>query len=251
MSLDLTGKTALVTGGGIGIGRAIALALARAGADVALTYLTHAETPIGQIVALGRRAFAYQLDVTDSVAVNQVFAQSAADLGGHIDILVNNAGYLVGRVPLAQMSDAYWHRVVDVNLSSTFYCIRAVLPFMNRGWGRIVNMSSLAGRNGGGEGAVAYAAAKGGVLTLTHGAAKELAPAGIHVNAVAPGMILGTPFHAHFSPPAMQQATLRGLPVGHAGAPEDVAAAVLFLASDAARFITGATIDLNGGAWFA
>jgi 3-oxoacyl-[acyl-carrier protein] reductase len=171
-------------------------------------------------------------------------------LGGHIDILVNNAGYMVGRVPVAEMSDEHWHNVIDVNLNSAFYCSRAVLPYMRSAWGRIVNMSSLAARNGGGPGAVAYAAAKAGLLGLTRGLAKELASQGITVNAVAPGLILETPFHETFNTEEGRQAAIAGIPLKRGGVPGDVAGAVLFLASDLAAFITGEITEINGGAWF-
>ncbi len=250
MEINLMGKTALVTGGATGLGRAIALALAHASADVAITHLSHDDDVTPQIRSLGRQGFAYHLDATSSAAVNRVVAQAAEALGGHIDILVNNAGSLVGRVPLAEMTDEHWHRTLDVNVSSTFYCVRAVLPYMNRGWGRIVNMSSLAGRDGGGTGAVAYGAAKAAILGLTRGLAKEVASRGITVNAVAPGFIPGTAFHDTFTPLEAQQAIVSSLPVKRAGTPEEVAFAVLYYCSDLAGFVTGAVTEINGGAWF-
>lgn len=251
MNINLTGKTALVTGGNTGIGRAIALALAQAGADVALTYFSN---PGGQtaeaIRALGRTSVALHLDATDSGEVNRVVPELAKTLNGHIDILVNNAGHLVGRIPVNEMSDAHWRTVIDMNLSSAFYCSRAVLPYMQTGWGRLVNLSSLAGQNGGGPGTVAYAAAKAGLLGFTRGLAKELAPLGITVNAVAPGLILETPLHDTFSTAAGKQATIATIPLKRGGLPDDVAGAVLFLVSDLASFITGEVTDINGGAWF-
>lgn len=254
MEINLTGKTALVTGGNLGIGRSIALALARAGAHVALTYFSHraeGEQTANDIQALGQNAFCYQLDATHSQNVNQVVAQAAKDLGGHIDILMNNAGHLVGRVPISEMSDEHWQQVIDVNLSSTFYCSRAVLPFMNTGWGRIVNMSSLAARNGGGNGSTAYAAAKGAVISFTRGLAKEVAPQGITVNAVAPGLILETPFHQTFTSDESKQATIANTALNRAGTPDDVAGAVLYFVSEMGSFITGAVIEINGGLYFA
>jgi 3-oxoacyl-[acyl-carrier protein] reductase len=251
MNINLAGKTALVTGGNTGIGQAIALVLAQAGADVALTYLSNpGNQTVTEIRALGHRSLALRMDATDSAEVNRVVPELARALDDHIDILVNNAGHMVGRVPVAEMSDEHWHKVIDVNLSSAFYCTRAALPYMHSGWGRIVNISSLAAHSGGGPGAVAYAAAKAGLLGLTRGLAKELAPQGITVNAVAPGLILGTPFHETFNTEEGRQAAIATIPLGRGGIPNDVAGAVLFLVSDLADFITGEVTEINGGAWF-
>jgi 3-oxoacyl-[acyl-carrier protein] reductase len=250
MNIDLTNKTALVTGGNTGIGRAIALALAQAGADVALTYFSNpGEQTVNAIRALGHKSLVLRMDATDSADVNQVVPELAKALDGHIDILVNNAGYMVGRVTVAEMSDEHWHQVINVNLNSAFYCTRVALPYMRTGWGRVVNISSLAGRNGGGPGAVAYAAAKAGLLGLTRGLAKELAPRGITVNAVAPGLILETPFHETFNTEEGRQAAIAAIPLKRGGVPDDVTGAVLFLVSDLASFITGEITEINGGAW--
>jgi len=250
MHTDLTGRTALVTGGGVGIGRGIALALSQAGASVAVTHHTHdAASLVEQIRANGGTAYDFALDATASADVGAVVARAADSLGGRIDILVNNAGGLVARVPLADMPDEHWHQVIDVNLSSAFYCIRAVLPHMPDG-GRIVNISSLAAKSGGGDGAAAYATAKAGMDGLTRGAARELAARSILVNGIAPGLILDTPFHATFTPEAAQQATIDSLPVGRAGYPADVAGAVAYLVGAGSGFCTGVTLDLNGGAYF-
>jgi 3-oxoacyl-[acyl-carrier protein] reductase len=251
MNINLSGKTALVTGGNTGIGRAIALALAEAGADVALTFFSNpSEETVSAIRALGRRSLALRMDATDSAEVNRVVPELARAMDGRIDILVNNAGHMVGRVLVSEMSDEHWHQVIDVNMSSAFYCTRAVLPYMRAGWGRIITMSSLAARNGGGTGAAVYAAAKAGLLGLTRGLAKELASQGITVNAVAPGLILETPFHETFNTEAGRQAAIATIPLGRAGVPNDVAGAVLFLVSDLADFITGEVTEINGGAWF-
>ncbi len=251
MEINFKGKRAVVTGGDIGIGRASALALARSGADVAITYLERDQAAAETIRAMGGDCLSFQLDATNSAEVNRVFAAIADHFAGRIDILVNNAGHLVGRVPVAEMSDEHWRKVIDVNMTTAFYASRAVIPYMNAGWGRIVNMSSLAGRDGGGAGAVAYAAAKAGVAGFTRGLAKELAPKGITVNALAPGLIQGTPFHARFTKPEVQAAIVAKIPLGRAGQPEDVANAVLYLASDLASFVTGEVIEINGGVWFA
>jgi len=253
--LDLTiqGKTAFVTGGNIGIGRAVSLALARCGADVALTYYahrSHGEQTVAAIERMGRHAIAFQLDATNSEQVNTVVAQAAQSLGGHIDILMNNAGHLVGRAAIADMTDDHWFKTINVNLTSTFFCTRAVLPYMNSGWGRIINMSSLAARNGGGNGATAYAASKAAVIAFTRGLCKEVADKGITVNAVAPGLILETPFHETFTSENVIEGVISSTPLKRAGTPEDVANAVLYFVTHLGSFITGEIMDINGGAYF-
>ncbi len=253
MQIDLTGKTALVTGGAAGIGRAIALALADCGVAVAVTYFEHGDAAAETVAALqgkGVPAHAARLDVTDPQQVAQVVPEAAAALGGHIDILVNNAGTLVARRPFAEMSLDFWRYTMALNLDSVFYVTQAALPFMNRGWGRIINLSSLAGRHGGGQHAVAYGAAKAALLGLTRGLAKELAPLGITVNALAPGLILGTAFHEANTPEAARPAIIASIPLKRAGSPEDVAGAAVYLASDLSAFVTGETMEINGGQWF-
>jgi 3-oxoacyl-[acyl-carrier protein] reductase len=248
---DLRGRRALVTGGGVGIGQGIVIALARAGANVSFTHWGHDATEVlRRLRLLGLTGTAHRLDVTDSSEVDRVFALAADDLGGGIDILVNNAGGLVGRVPVSGMDDVHWHKVLNLNLSSAFYCSRAVLRHMGADSGRIVNISSVAGESGGGPGAAAYAASKAGLDGLTRGLAKELGGRGITVNSIAPGMILDTPFHQNFSTQQGIEAAIAASPLRIAGYPDDVAAAVLYLASDHARFVTGAVIDVNGGTWF-
>ncbi|MEV4411494.1 SDR family oxidoreductase [Catellatospora sp. NPDC049609] len=251
---DLTGRRALVTGAGHGIGAAIALSLAQAGADVAVHYGQSADGAAGvvaDVTAIGRRAIALQADVTDSAAVDRLVDDAAAFLGG-LDILVCNAGHLVGRVPVAEMSDEHFARVVDVNLGATFRTVRAALPHLRKAGtsGRVITMSSLAAHNGGGPGSAVYAAAKAGVRGLTKGLAKELAADGITVNALAPGFIGDTAFHNTFTPPAAQQNIVAGVPLKRAGSVGEVAGAVVWLASDAAGYITGSTVDIDGGAWF-
>jgi 3-oxoacyl-[acyl-carrier protein] reductase len=250
MRIDLTGKTALITGGNIGIGAGIARALADCGAIMALTYYSHKEAADETVAAIGEgKAYAFHLDATDSAAVNRVVPEAAAALGGKIDILVNNAGHMVRRVAVAEADDAHWHRVMDVNVSSAFYCTRAALPYIPDG-GRIVNMSSLAARTGGGVGAVAYAAAKSAILGMTRGLAKELAPRRITVNALAPGFIVDTPFHETFTGLENYDNVISGIPLKSAGTPADVAAAVVYYVSDMGRWVTGQAAEINGGAWF-
>ncbi len=247
---NLEGRRALVTGAATGIGRATALALAQAGADIAFTHLTHdPAATVAEIEALGRRAIAYQLDARHSWDVDRVVVQAAEELGGGIDILVNNAGGLGGRQLVTGMDDQHWHQVLDLNISSVFYATRAVLPLMPDG-GRVITISSLAGQNGGGTGAVAYATAKAALDGFTRALARELGPRGITVNSVAPGFIGGTPFHAMHTPEPAQRAAVEGTPLKRAGAPEDVAAAVVYLASEGAGFVSGAVLDVNGGAYF-
>jgi 3-oxoacyl-[acyl-carrier protein] reductase len=247
---DLSGQVALVTGAEVGIGQATALALARDGADVAVHYYSDepgARDAARAIQALGRQAALFQGDLTKSADVARVVEGAAARFG-HIDILVNNAGGLLGRHALVDMPEAFFHSVLDVNVLTTFLCCRAVAPGMiARKRGAIVNLTSLAAHNGGGPGASIYAAAKAAVLTLTKAYAKELAPHGIRVNAVSPGLIGGTPFHNTFTSPDAFAAAVKTIPLGRAGEPDDVAKVIAFLAGDAAGFLAGETIEINGG----
>jgi len=181
VSADLTGARALVTGAGHGIGRAIAVALAEAGADVAVHYgqsAEGAEQTAAAITALGRRAKTFAGDVRDAAQVNAFVADAVEFLGG-LDVLVTNAGHLIGRSKVAEMTDEHWHNVIDVNLTSTFLTCRAALPSLVESGGRIVTMASVASHNGGGPGAVAYGAAKAGVVGFTKALAKEVGPKGI------------------------------------------------------------------------
>lgn len=253
VNIDLRDKTALITGGNVGIGAGIAKSLAEAGATVAITYYSHneeAQQTVDAITAKGCKAAMFQLDATDSKNVDDVVAQAAEFLGGKIDILVNNAGHLVSRTKIEDMSDDHWHQVINVNLSSAFYCTRATLNYMNGDGGRIVNMSSLAGRNGGGNGTVPYAASKAGVIGLTRGLAKELAPRNITVNALSPGFIVDTPFHETFTGVEKYEGIVNSIPLKQAGVPADVAGAVLYFVSDLGKWVTGQVAEINGGAWF-
>ncbi|MEU1811784.1 SDR family NAD(P)-dependent oxidoreductase [Micromonospora sp. WMMD1076] len=254
MTFDLTGRRALVTGAGHGIGAAIAVTLARAGADIAVHH-GHSAGPAGEvgaaIEALGRKTLVRQADLTRTDETQALVDEAAGFLGG-LDILVCNAGGMVGRSPVAEMTDEHYQQVVDLNLGTTFRTVRAAIPHLREAGdrGRVVTMSSLAAENGGGAGSVVYAAAKAAVRGLTKGLAKEVAGSGTTVNAVAPGFIGGTAFHDTFTPPQVQRTIVAGVPLGRAGTPGDVAGAVLWLTSDAAGYVTGATIDIDGGAWF-
>jgi 3-oxoacyl-[acyl-carrier protein] reductase len=252
MSVNLSGKVAFVTGGAIGIGREIALELARSGADVAVSWYTHEEEGqalLADMEKLGRRCLGFKLDATKSTDVAAAVDRIAGELGG-LDILVNNSGGLLARQEIAGMTDEHWRNVMAVNLDSTFYCCRAAAGHL-RDNGRIINIASLAGHNGGGNGSTAYAASKSAIFGFTRGLAKELARRGITVNALAPGLILDTPFHETFTPPDAQKATIAGIPMGRAGYPADVASAALWLCSPGASWITGEIVNINGGQYFA
>jgi 3-oxoacyl-[acyl-carrier protein] reductase len=254
VSFDLTGRRALVTGAGHGIGAGIAEALAAAGADVVVHY-GHSAGPAAEVVdrigALGRKATAIGADVTVTAEVDRLVDEAVGFLGG-LDLLVTNAGNLVGRSSVAEMTDEHFSKVVEVNLGSTFRTVRAAIPHLRAAGtgGRIVTMASLAAHNGGGPGAAMYAASKAAVVGLTKGLAKELGPAGITVNALAPGFIGGTAFHDTFTPPAAQAAMVGGIAVGRGGTASDVAGAVVWLCSDEAAFINGTTVDIDGGVGF-
>jgi 3-oxoacyl-[acyl-carrier protein] reductase len=243
----LSGNVALVSGGAIGIGEGIAVALADAGADVAVTCHQHsAERVEKAITGRGKRALVLKMDATDSASVSRTVQETIHRLD-RLDIVVANAGGLLGRVPLAEMSDDHWRDVVDVNLSSAFYLIRASLPHLTEHRGRIILITSMAANTGGSGGAGAYAAAKAGMTGLTRALAKEVAPRGITVNAIAPGLILGTPFHEQFTPPADQENAISRIPLGRAGRSADVASLVTYLASESSSFLTGEVINLSGG----
>ena len=252
MDIDLTAQRAIVTGASTGIGRAIAIALARAGADVAIHYGSsrkEAEETARAVESHGRRAVLVQADFRDPTAAGKAVEAAVHALGAPIDILVNNAGSLVGRSAVEEMDAELWQEVIALNLSSVFFATKAALPYLGDG-ARIVNVSSVAARHGGGPGAFAYAAAKGGVMTLTRGLAKELASRNIRVNAIAPGVI-ETPFHDKFSTPEQLETFRKGIPLGRLGTSEECAGAVLYLVSPLASYVTGQSIDINGGQWFA
>lgn len=242
----LDGKTALVTGASRGIGRAIALRLAAEGARVAINYAGNvkaAEEVKAAIEAAGGTAILCRADVADSAAVEAMVADVAKEFGA-IDILVNNAG-ITRDTLLMRMKDEDFAKVLDTNLKGVFYCTKAVSKLMmKKRSGRIVNMASVVGLVGN-AGQTNYAAAKAGVIGFSKSAAKELASRGITVNAVAPGFI-GTDMTADLLESVKEKA-LSDIPLGRAGKPEDVANAVLFLASDQASYITGQVVHVDGG----
>ena len=247
--MDLTGKVAIVTGASSGIGHATALSLANCGAAVAVNYHNNeigAELLRRQIVANGGKAVAIQADVTVASDVESLVKRTVEEFGT-VDILVNNAGSLIERLRLLEMSEERWDQVVDLNLKSAFLCCKAVAPLMmERKTGAIINLSSIAGRNGGALGSLHYSSAKGGLISFTKGLAKELAPFGIRVNAVSPGVI-DTPYHEQFSSPEMMKNYVNAIPLGRVGNSEDVAKVIAFLASDASGYLVGETIEVNGG----
>ena len=251
MQIDLTGKVAVVTGGARDIGRAVVLKLADAGAAVVVNYHSSADRAnalVDEVRAAGGRAVAVQADVATSAGAERLIAETRAAFGDRIDVLVNNAGGLVARKKLDELDEAFWDTVMDLNLKSVYLVTRAALPHLAEG-GAVVNLSSLAAHDGGGPGAIAYATSKGGVLTLTRALAKDLAPRRVRVNAVSPGMI-DTTFHDVHTKPEARAATAARTLAGREGTSDDVANVVLFLASEMSSYLTGESVEINGGLYF-
>jgi 3-oxoacyl-[acyl-carrier protein] reductase len=247
MDKELTGKTALITGASRGIGAATARTLSCAGVSrFLLHYNSNAEgieQTLAAVRAQGAQASAIRAELGKSEGIREFIDQ----VNEPVDILVNNAGSLVKRAKLLESTEELFDYVVNLNVKSAWFITKAVAPKMvERGGGVVINLSSIAARNGGGPGATMYAAAKAMVATFTKGLARELAPQGIRVNAVSPGTV-DNYFHEQFSTRQMLDSTIAQTPAGSLGTNEEIADTILFLCSHAARFIHGQTIEVNGG----
>ncbi len=245
------GKTALITGSSRDIGRACAVSFGAEGCNVVINYNSNeaaANEAVAAVEAAGGKAIAVKADVTKKAEVDALVKATTDAFGSNIDFLVNNAGGLVARKKLPEMDEEFFNWVMQLNVTSAFLVTQAVVPHMPKG-SAVVNLGSLAGRDGGGGGATAYGAAKGALMTFTRGMAKELGPQGIRVNGLAPGMI-DTTFHDTFTPDAARKNLESNVPMRRQGVSEDCADLVLYLASDKSAYITGANIDINGGLAF-
>ena len=253
MNFDLTDKVALVTGGGRDIGRAISLELARSGADVVVN-ACHSTDAAAQTVAeiqqLGRRAVAVQADVTCKADVDRLVEEALRFGKDRIDILVNNAGGIVRRANLEELTETLLDEVLRLNFTSVVLMCQAVIPRMVKcGAGRVINISSIAGHNGGAATTPHYGPAKAAVTNLARTLTKEFAGTGVLINSVAPGLI-DNGFHRVHTPPDLFAKLIENVPLGRAGSNEEVAGVVAFLASPAASYITGEVIHVNGGLYF-
>jgi 3-oxoacyl-[acyl-carrier protein] reductase len=253
---NLLGKRALVTAGAQGIGLAISRHLLRAGCDVFVHYRSSADGAkalAAEAKKLGRRCANASADLTTTEECDRIVGEAVKFLGG-LDILINNAGAMIGRKTLADSDDDFWAETMSLNVGSVRRVSRAAEPHLVAaakagGGASIVILSSLAARNGGGAGSIAYATAKGALLTFTRGLAKELGPQGVRVNALAPGLMLGSSFHATHTSPEAQKNIIATIPLGRAGTMDDVARAAVFFAGEFDGFITGAALDINGGVY--
>lgn len=246
--MRLKNKVAIVTGGSRDIGRAVSCQLAAEGAKVVINYLgnlANAEETLNLIKAQGGEAIIVKADVTKAAEVNELIEKAQEAFGEEIHVLVNVAGGMVARKPTLELDEVFWDEVMNLNLKSVYLMTKASIPHMKSG-ASIINLSSLAGRDGGGPGASAYATAKGGVMTYTRSLAKELGPKNIRVNSVLPGMI-ATAFHDTFSKPEVRVNVANATLLKREGQASEVADLIVYLASDQASYITGTNIDINGG----
>ncbi len=248
----LKDKNVLITAGAQGIGESITRHFIDSGANVAIHYFSSA-IPANQLkdyaISKGLKAVAIGGDLTKEADAKNMVEKTVAAFGG-LDILINNAGSLVARNLLTDIETEFWHKVMDINLTSMMFVTRAATPYLTKNDNSsIVNLASLAGRKGGHAGSLAYATSKGAILTFTRALATELGSNGVRVNAVAPGLILGTSFHNTHTTKESAAKTIAGIPIDRAGNSADVARAVLYLASEYDGFITGATLDINGGVY--
>ena len=251
MSQKLNGKRALVTAGAQGIGLAISRALLDEGCSVAVHYFSSADAANELKAEFGDRVVALQADLTDPAKTKEMVEEAVKGLGG-LDVLINNAGSLIGRRKLDEIEPDFWQTVIDVNMTSMINVTKFAAPALREAKGAsIVNLASLAGRKGGHAGSLAYSTAKGAVLTMTRAMSNELGPDLIRVNALAPGLILETSFHNTHTTKESAAKTIAGIPIKRAGNPQDVAHATIFLAEQFDGFVTGATLDINGGVYSA
>jgi 3-oxoacyl-[acyl-carrier protein] reductase len=244
---ELAGRVVLVTGASSGIGAAVARGFAACGARVVVHYHAGEEAARSLADEIGAGALVEAADLSRPGEAPRLVAR-VAERAGRLDVVVNNAGALFGRVPFGEISDGLFRQLIDLNVTSVFEACRAALPiFRGQQSGCVINTTSIAARNGGGPGTVAYATSKGAVSTLTRGLAREWAPENFRVNAVAPG-IIATPLHDRHTPPDVLETLRQSIPMRRLGTPDDCVGAFLFLACERLScFVTGQVIEVNGG----
>lgn len=248
----LIGKNVLITAGAQGIGESITKHFIDSGANVAIHYFSSADRA-NELVKYAneksQKAISIFGDLTKEKDAIDLVEKTIEALGS-LDILINNAGSLVARNLIEDIQANFWQKVMDINLTSMLYVTKAATPYLAKNTNSsIVNLASLAGRKGGHPGSLAYATSKGAILTFTRALSTELGASGTRVNAVAPGLILGTSFHNTHTTKESADQTISGIPIARAGNSADVARAVIYLASEYDGFITGATLDINGGVY--
>lgn len=248
---NLKGKVAVVTGGARDIGKSISIKLAKEGAKIVVNYFNSeagAKETVAEIKSFGGEAIAVKADVSNLNDIKNMKAKAVEAFGGEVHILVNNAGGLFARKTLSEFDEAFYDLVMNVNFKSTVFVMQAFEPLMDKG-GSIINISSLAARDGGGGGSSLYASSKGAATTFTRAMAKELGPKGIRVNAICPGLI-GTKFHDDFTKDEIRKVVAGKTPLRREGQADEVADLVVYLASEKSSFVTGANFDINGGLAF-